>query len=110
MAVDEASAGGVTDQQLLWTAAILLYGVGDTVTTLWGLSTSGVAEAGPVASPVIESYGRYGLVALKLVVVSTFYLAWRGVDSIGRAAIPLALATVGGVVSVWNLATILVLG
>lgn len=90
----------------IWIAAILLYGVGDTVTTFWGLSTGGVAEAGPIARPLIETYGRLALVGIKAIVFPAFYLIWRLLRTPGRVAVPFALAFVGAVVSVWNLLVI----
>ncbi|WP_254840785.1 DUF5658 family protein [Natronomonas marina] len=112
MAEDDAvgTNGGVETvverQHLLWIFAVLLYGVGDTVTTLWGLSTGGIAETGPVVAPFLETYGRYALVAVKLVVFVGFYLVWRLLRSPGRAAVPAALAVVGAAVSTWNLLVI----
>lgn len=94
-------------ERALWVAAVLLYGVGDTVTTFWGLSTGGVAEAGPIAGPAMEVYGRFALLPVKAVVFGGFYLVWRSVQTSGRVAVPLALAVVGGIVSVWNLFVIL---
>ena len=93
-------------QRLVWAAAILLYGVGDTVTTFWGLSTGGIAEAGPVAAPLMEAYGRYSLLAVKAVTFAAFYLLWRLVRTPGRVAVPLALATVGALVTAWNLVVV----
>ena len=104
---DGPSAGGpfallASRQQLVWAAAILLYGVGDTATTFWGLTTGGIAEAGPVAAPLIETYGRLSLLVVKAATFSAFYLLWRVVRTPGRVAVPLALATVGALVTVWN--------
>ena len=94
---------GGKDRQV-WIAAILLYGVGDTVTTFWGLSIGGgIAEAGPIAKPLIEGYGLYMLLVIKAVVFPVFYAAWRFVGTPGRVAVPFALALVGGLVTVWNL-------
>ncbi len=87
----------------VWIAAIVLYGIGDTVTTFWGLSTGGVAEAGPIAGPVIEAYGRYSLLGIKAVVFPLFYLLWYVLRTPGRIAVPLALTVVGAIVTVWNL-------
>ena len=87
----------------VWVVAILLYGIGDTATTLWGLSVGGVAEAGPVAKPLIEAYGPHALLFVKAVVFGSFYLVWAGLRTPGRIAVPLALALVGGVVTAWNL-------
>ena len=96
---------GGSDRQM-WIAAVVLYGIGDTVTTFWGLSTGGVAEAGPIAGPVIDSYGRYALLAIKALVFPTFYLFWRMLRTPGRIAVPFALALVGGIVTMWNLLVI----
>ncbi|MGM0716838.1 MAG: DUF5658 family protein [Halobacteriota archaeon] len=96
---------GGRDRQV-WIAAVLLYGIGDTLTTLWGLSTGGVAEAGPIAKPLIETYGRYMLLVIKVAVFPLFYLVWRYLRTPGRIAVPFALALVGGVVTVWNLLVI----
>jgi hypothetical protein len=87
----------------LWVAAVLLYGVGDTATTFWGLSAGGAAEAGPIAGAFIHAYGPVALLGLKAVVFTLFYLAWRVLRTPGRTAVPLALAVVGGLVTAWNL-------
>ncbi|MUV85872.1 hypothetical protein GJ631_04615 [Natronomonas sp. CBA1123] len=87
----------------LWVAAVLLYGIGDTATTFWGLSVGGAAEAGPVAGPFIHAYGPVALLGLKAVVFTLFYLVWRVLRTPGRTAVPLALAVVGGLVTTWNL-------
>lgn len=90
----------------IWIAAILLYGVGDTVTTFWGLSTGGVTEAGPVAKPLIETYGHVALVGVKVIIFPSFYVIWRFLRTPGRVAVPFALAFVGGIVTLWNLLVI----
>jgi len=108
---DPAADGGVallsTRGREMWLAALLLYGFGDTVTTFWGLSTGGVAEAGLIAAPLMEAYGRYALLAVKTAVFAVFYLLWAALRTPGRVAVPLALATVGGVVTAWNVVVIL---
>lgn len=96
--------GGKSRQ--LWVAALLLYGLGDTVTTLLGLSTAGVAEAGPIAGPFMESFGPPTLLAIKAAVFLTFYAVWRLLRTPGRVAVPFALVLVGGVVTTWNLIVI----
>lgn len=89
-------------QLWLWVLALLLYGVGDTATTIVGVETGHVAEAGPIASGVIARYGGNAMVALKVVVFGGFYAAWRWLDTPGRVAIPTALSLVGAVVTGWN--------
>lgn len=89
------------DRQV-WVAAVVLYGIGDTATTFWGLSAGGIAEAGPVAAPLIETYGRVALLGIKAVTFAAFYALWRILRTPGRVAVPLALATVGAIVTAWN--------
>ncbi|WP_049926501.1 hypothetical protein [Natronomonas moolapensis] len=98
-----AVIGGRDLQIWVWVAAILLYGIGDTATTLWGLSVGGVAEAGPVAGPLIEVYGPRALLLVKATVFGSFYAVWVMLRTPGRIAVPLALALVGGGVTAWNL-------
>lgn len=85
-----------------WLLAVLFYGVGDTVTTLIGLSLGGVAEAGPIADPAMEAFGAAGLLAIKIVIFAGFGFIWSLLEPPTRVAVPLALAIVGGVVSGWN--------
>jgi hypothetical protein len=94
------------NHRILWVAAVLLYGVGDTATTFWGLSIGGVAEAGAVAGPLIGAHGPFALVGIKLIVFLAFSLVWQLLRTPGRVAVPFALAVVGGVVTAWNLVVI----
>lgn len=97
----------VEQEQLLWGLAIAFYLVGDTVTTFWGLSTDGVVEAGPIAGPLIEAYGRFGLLAIKAVTFGFFVGVWSLFEPPTRVAVPLAVLVVGAAVTIWNLAVIL---
>ena len=93
-------------ESVLWIGAILLYGGGDTVTTLWGLSREGVAETGPFVGPLIVRYGVSGLFVAKGVSLAAFGLAWYLLWKPTRVAVPAALLVVGGAVTVWNLLAI----
>ena len=90
-------------ERLLWVAAVLLYGVGDTVTTAVGLRTQGAREIGPIAGPVLEAAGIVGLVGLKGGFVAACVGLWYLANTPGRVAIPLALSVAGGGVTLWNL-------
>lgn len=104
--LDAAIAEGLSalarHERAIWAAAIALYGVGDTVTTLVGLSLGGVLEAGPVAEPTLEAFGSAGFVALKLLLLLGFGAVWSRLPAPARMAVPLALATVGALVTLWN--------
>lgn len=94
-------------EHLLWVAAVCLYGVGDGLTTVWGLSTTGVAEAGPLAAPIVDRYGSLAFLGYKTILVTCFYGLWSLLRSGGRVAIPVTLVLVGGIVTIWNLTVIL---
>lgn len=93
-------------ETVVWLSAVVLYGVGDTVTTYAGLTVGGIAEAGPIAAPLMAAHGQVALLAIKAATFALFYLAWRHLRTPGRVAVPFALATVGGVVTLWNLVVI----
>ena len=94
-------------QWTLWVAAFLLYGVGDTVTTVSGLRSDGVAEAGPVAFHAIESFGVPGLLLLKAAFFVCSVAVWWLFRSPGRVAVPRALAVTGAIITGWNLIVLL---
>lgn len=89
-------------QAELWLAALLLYGVGDVVTTVVGVRSADVAEAGPLATAFLDGAGVYGFVALKFALFAASFAVWRVLDTPGRAAVPGSLAVVGAVVTAWN--------
>jgi len=89
-------------QPALWVVALLLYGVGDLVTTTVGLGQQGIVEIGPVAGPVVDAYGTRGLVVLKSGTLAASYAVWRLVPQPHRVGIPLGLVGVGLAVTSWN--------
>lgn len=85
-----------------WLLAVLLFGVGDVVTTSVGLGLPGVVEADPVARILIDSFGVGSIVVLKLLAFALCYAVWRTVPRPYCLGVPLGLATLGGAVTVWN--------
>jgi hypothetical protein len=104
---DSIAAALVARTPILWLVAILFYVIGDTATTLIGIDTPHVMEAGPVVAGVVSHSGVAGLFAVKLLTFDGFYLAWRVLPAPGRAGIPLALSVVGLLVTAWNLLVLL---
>ncbi|MFB6080117.1 MAG: hypothetical protein ABEJ81_03870 [Haloferacaceae archaeon] len=94
----------------LWLVAVLFFAVGDVATTSVGLGSGRIAEAGPVAAPLIGRYGIAALVALKVGTFGCCYLLYRVVPRPHDAGVPLGLATIGVVVTGWNLAVMAVVG
>lgn len=94
-------------ERAFWLAAIVWYGIGDTATTLFGLTHTDVAEIGPVAGPAIDGHGAVGLLAIKVVFFALAGLAWYVLSRPARVAIPVAITIVGTTVTVWNAVMIL---
>jgi hypothetical protein len=99
-------ATAIDNQPTLWVVAVVLYGAGDTVTTLVGLQSDGATEGGPVALYALGQGGIPGFVLLKVGFIGACFLVWWVVQTPGRVAIPLALVVVGAVVTGWNLVVI----
>ena len=90
-------------QRDVWLLAFLLYGVGDAATTMTGLTTAGVAEAGPVAIRLLAAFGPLGFLLQKMLLFAGALAIWSLVRTPGRVAVPLALAVAGALVTGWNL-------
>lgn len=89
-----------------WLFAILLFGVGDLVTTSAGLVTPGIVEVDPFALWTLSQFGVGGLVGMKLLVFAICYLVWRVVPRPYCWGVPLGLTVLGAVVTTWNVMVI----
>lgn len=85
-----------------WVFAIVFFGVGDLVTTGVGLRFERVIEVGPLAAVVLQNYGIETLVPLKLVTLVFCYGLWRVTPSPHDVGVPLGLAALGVLVTLWN--------
>ncbi|WP_313694776.1 DUF5658 family protein [Halorarum halobium] len=85
----------------LWLGAVLFFVCGDLVTTTIGLSLDQVVEVGPVAAYVL-THGYVPLVVLKGLTVALCVGLWRLTPRPHRVGVPLGLATLGVLVTVWN--------
>ena len=92
----------------LWVAAVLFFGVGDVATTAVGLSV-GAVEAHPIVGPFVEAYFLVAMVPLKILAFALCYGLWRLSPPSHRVGVPLGLASVGLIVSVWNVYVIYLL-
>lgn len=110
MALSEAAELLDEHGQQLWVLAVAAYGLGDTATTLYGLTRAGtpLAEAGPLASLAFQTHGVVAIVPLKLAVFAFAALFWRFTPRPQAIGIPLALAVFGVLLTCWNTAIILV--
>lgn len=86
----------------LWLLAILLFGVGDVVTTAVGLAGGHLVEVGPLAAPVIDHFGLAALAGLKLAAFAVCVALWRNSRRPSAVGVPLGLVTLGVLVTAWN--------
>jgi len=86
----------------LWLAAILFFGVGDVVTTVAGLHSSGVSELSPLLSRFGAPSVYVVILLLKAVVFGVCYLLWQVTSRPHCIGAPLGLAVLGIVVTCWN--------
>lgn len=97
-------------QRPLWFGAVVFYGLGDTVTTLLGVRADTVSEAGPIAGAALAAHGPLGFLGVKVALFLVLAGFWHWLETPGRVAIPLGLVVVGVLVTVWNLAVLMVAG
>lgn len=88
--------------QTPWILAVLLFGVGDLVTTAVGLGIPGIVEADPLARALIDRFGIGSLVGLKLVAFALCFAVWQTVPRPYSRGVPIGLAALGGAVTAWN--------
>lgn len=92
----------------LWALSLAFYGLGDLITTIVGLRLGGITEIGPIPA-LIAHLGPTGFIGLKTIALILFVWIWKTVPEPHNIGVPLALATLGVLVTIWNLAVILVL-
>lgn len=103
--------GRITTVGALWALAIVVYGVGDLVSTLVGLQL-GAAESNPLPAALIELAPGFLAVAVVLTLYKAASIAlfaafaWRLPSPYG-VSVPIALSLVGIGVVGWNASVIL---
>lgn len=96
----------------LWGLAVLTYGIGDFVTTIWAVLTHpGIIEANPIVAALLETYGVLGFLALKglvffiLILVSALAVAEN--RRYGALWPPIVASMIGILLTGWNIVTII---
>ena len=99
----ERVAASLNDSTMdLWFMALLGFGLGDLVTTMAGFSVESVAEVGPFVAPLVNQFGFSGLVGVKAFTFVLAGLGWWITPRPYDVGVPLGLAILGGIVTVWN--------
>ncbi|ADB63897.1 hypothetical protein Htur_5009 (plasmid) [Haloterrigena turkmenica DSM 5511] len=86
----------------LWILALVLFGVGDLVTTIYFIAEFGAVETHPIGGPAIDALGFWALVPLKALAVGVCYGLYRLAPREYAIGVPIELILLGGYLSVWN--------
>ncbi|MFW5905881.1 MAG: DUF5658 family protein [archaeon] len=100
---EPAVARPPVNHRQLWVLVVLFFGFGDLLTTSVGLETAGVTEANPVVAAAIGGNDLLVMGALKALTLAGCFLLWKTIPRPHSLGVPLALALVGVLVTVWNL-------
>lgn len=98
------------DADQWWLVAVVWFGIGDLVTTGVGLGHQGVVEANPVVVPLLATASLVALVGLKCAVIGGCYLLSKQGPAAVGVGVPVCLATLGALVTAWNLHVLLSVG
>ena len=90
----------------LWGLAVATYGIGDLVTTGFGLGVPGVVESHPVSEKVIDNAGMPGMVGVKIVTLSGFGAMYSMTPEEYRSGVPIGLGLLGTFIVALNGMTI----
>ena len=86
----------------LWGLALLLFGVGDLVTTVYFIAEFGAIETHPIGGPAIDALGFWALVPLKAIAFGVCYGLYRLSPREYAVGVPIGLILLGAYLSVWN--------
>lgn len=92
----------------LWLYSVVFFGLGDLLTTSLGLGPGGAVEINPVAASVSQQFGFGAMIALKLATLGGCYAIWQVTPRPHRDGIPLGLASLGVLVTSWNLHVLMI--
>ena len=95
------------DDVQLWLIAVLVFAIGDVVTTSLGLWLPGVTELHPVAASFFQYSVFWGMVVLKSIAFGSCYLLWGWTPQPYCVGVPLGLVVLGVGVTGWNIRVLL---
>lgn len=88
---------------LLWTIAVLAFGLGDILTTGLFLSNGMNFEGNPFAATLFDQFGLWIMLPWKTAVFAAFAMLYRLAPDKIQIGIPLGLALFGTVLTMWNI-------
>lgn len=85
-----------------WVFALFFFGLGDTLTTVIGLTHPQIVETSPLVQRVFEGYGVSGLIGLKLFAFLIVFIGWKKTPEPYDTSIPALIAGIGLLLTVHN--------
>lgn len=98
----DRAIGSVRSHRLAWIGAILTYGLTDLGTTLYYIHTGVGVEGNALVAPVLEATGLWILIPWKAAAIGLFYGLYRLVPDDMAIGVPIGLALLGAMLTVWN--------
>lgn len=88
----------------LLTGSFSSFVVGDLATTYIGLYfyPSKIIEGNAIPALMINEFGLWSLIPIKIAIFSLFYLLYRIAPKPHNIGVPIGLTTIGVVVTLWN--------
>lgn len=86
----------------LWIASVLLFGLGDLVTTGAGIAITGVSESNHLVASLIGAHGFESFVVAKVFAILAFYGLSMVIPRPHSVGVPMALSVLGLAVTSWN--------
>jgi len=85
-----------------WYPAIATFGIGDFVTTVIGLSMTGIHEANPTANIFINEFGFAGILLSKVVYFLIVFGIAQTMPEKARKYGAYSVTTIGSLICLWN--------
>ena len=86
----------------LWIIAVLMFGIGDSLTTGIFLSNGMGYEGNPLAATLFTQFGLWVMIPWKLLAFAAFAALYRLTPDRINIGVPLGLALFGSLLTIWN--------
>jgi hypothetical protein len=94
-------------EEFSWGAALILWGLGDLITTFISMHYGFGVESTVVVNAIIQNVGHLGHVGFKMTIFAIFLVIWKTLPMPYRMAVPIGFSAAGGILTVNNLNVIL---
>lgn len=95
------------EDRIVWSGAVLTFGIGDLATTYIGLQIDGIYEMSPTATMMLQSGGYSNLIIAKSFALIILIAVYKTVDEDWMVVVPISLILFGVFITLWNLRIII---